>query len=506
MAMRKIMFYILISILFFCPLAGIAESSPWTTTNDKVGLNVHWALGGFNKDSQYSYRLSQSHTKWVREHFYTEVFMVDNPDAWYERYDYVLNEYHKKGIKVLGMLAYGPEHGDYQQPDLELWEDYVRTIVYRYKNRVDAWEIWNEPDSADYLTPHNPETFGPILKTAYRTIKNIDSNALVLNGGLTWPNFYFAEQLFQDYNQYFDRLAVHAYYCRDGNNNQLLADLNSLKEVVNQYRPGEKVWMTEFGCSSFNEASQAAYLENATQAVLETGFVDKIFLYNIRNRDTGDSYEDHFGLLTLDMRPRVSWQWYRKLPRGPYDKPRINVELEQQHAQELKAVLENYFGEGRIPVTAENWSKLVNAYVYGGYPVIAIVQALRFGGITVHPAIHYDYWKESPDYQNYINKDLDHGRFVYAYGKARLPIDQEQAKAQELKQQLQEQYGLEHLRINDTNWIKLLNAYAYGGYPVAAIARAVIYGGKTVHLEIPWKIWQESADYQEFINKLVPTS
>ncbi|PIS42335.1 MAG: hypothetical protein COT24_03885 [Candidatus Kerfeldbacteria bacterium CG08_land_8_20_14_0_20_40_16] len=503
--MRKAFIFIIILVFFFYPLVGFAESSTWAVTNDKVGLNVHWALGGFGKDSQYSYRLTQSRTKWVREHFYTEVFMVENPNAWFERYDYVLNEYHRKGIKVLGMLAYGPEHGDFQQPNLELWEDYVRTIVYRYKNRVAAWEIWNEPDSPSYLNPNNPETFGPILETAYRTIKNIDPGALVLNGGLVWPNFYFAEQLFQNYNQYFDRLAVHAYYCREGNN-QLLTDLNSLQAVVNKYRPGEKIWITELGCSSFDESFQESYLAGTAQAVLEAGFVEKIFLYNIRNRETGNAYEDHFGLLTLDLRPRLSWNWYRKLPRGPYDQPRISVELEQKHAQELRAVLENYFGLGKIPVSAENWSKLVNAYIYGGYPVIAIVQSLRFGGKTVHPTIHYDYWQESIDYQNYINKDLINGRFVYSYGKARLPIDQEQQKALELKQKLQDQFGLEHLRINDTNWVKLLNAYAYGGYPVEAIARAVIYGGKTVHLEIPWKTWQESADYQEFISKPIPTS
>jgi len=504
--MRKISYIFLILLFLISPLKILAESSPWTVTNDKVGLNVHWALGGFGKDDSYRSSLHHSRTKWVREHFYTEVFLTENPEAWFERYDDIMNEYHRKGIKVVAMLAYGPEHDDFQQPNLQLWEYFVRTVVNRYKDRVDAWEIWNEPDSATYLTPPNPETYGPILEVAYRTIKNVDSDSIVLNGGLTWPNYYFAEELFKNYNNYFDRLAVHAYYCRDGNNNQLMADLNSLRKVVDRYRPGEKIWITELGCSSLDESYQKSYLENTTAEILETGFVEKIFLYNIRNRDTGDVYEDHFGLLTLDMRPRLAWDWYSTLPRGSYDKPRIPVELEQKHAQDLKNILENYFGEGKIPVTKENWSKLVNAYIYGGYPVIAIVQSLRFGGKTVHPVIHHDYWSESPDYQAYIDKDLVDGRFVYAYGKARFPIEQEQQKADELKQKLQNQFNLEHLRINDTNWIKLLNAYAYGGYPTEAIARAVIYGGKTVHLEIPWKSWQQSTDYQEYILKPIPNS
>lgn len=502
--MRKIFYIFLILLFLIPPLKILAESSPWTVTNEKVGLNVHWALGGFNKDDSYRFWLHHSKTRWAREHFYTEVFLVEKPEAWFERYDNILNEYHRQGIKVLAMLAYGPEQGDFQQPNLQVWEYFVRTIVHRYKDQVAAWEIWNEPDSATYLTPPNPETYGPILEVAYRTIKNVDPDTIVLNGGLAWPNPYFAEKLFKNYNQYFDRLAVHAYYCRD-NNSQLMADLNSLQEVVNRYRPGEKIWLTELGCSSFDESFQKSYLENTTNQLLAAGFTEKIFLYNIRNRDTGDAYEDHFGLLTLDMRPRLAWEWYSNLPRGPYNKPRISVELEQKHAQELKSILENYFGKGKIPVTKENWSKLVNAYVYGGYPVIALVQALRFGGKTVHPVIHHDYWSKTEEYQAYIDQELVNGRFVYAYGKARLPIEQEQQKAIELKQRLQSQYGLEHLRINNTNWVKLLNAYAYGEYPVEAIARAVIYGGKTVHLEIPWKSWQQSSDYKEYIQKPMPS-
>ncbi|MFA6272200.1 MAG: glycosyl hydrolase [Patescibacteria group bacterium] len=502
--MKKIIFIILIINILIAPSLANA-GDPWVATNDRIGLNVHWALGGFGKDDLYQLRLHQSRTTWVREHFYTEVFMVENPDAWFARYDSILEKYHKEGIKVLGMLAYGVTNGDFYQPDLEVWQDFVRTVVNRYQDKVDAWEIWNEPDSPTYLTPHNPETYGPILETAYRTIKNIDPGALVLNGGLSWFNWYFAEKLFQDYGDYFDRLAVHGYYCEDGNSRQMMSDLNALRSVVGKYRPGEQIWITEFGCSTgspgISEQDQADYLDNATKELLETTFVDKIFLYNIRNRDIGDLYEDSFGLLTLDMQPRLSWDWYRKLPYGPYDQKRISFALEQKHAGELKTILEKYFGAGKIPVSQENWYKLVNAYIYGGYPVIAIVQSLRFGGKTIHPEIHFNYWKNSSDYKEYIGKDLVNGRFVYAYGKARLPIETEQQKAIELKQKLADQFGLEHLRINDTNWVKLFNAYAYGGYPVEAIARAVIYGGKTVHTSIPWKFWQEHPDYQEFIQK-----
>jgi hypothetical protein len=70
-----------------------------------------------------------------------------------------------------------------------------------------------------------------------------------------------------------------------------------------------------------------------------------------------------------------------------------------------------------------------------------------------------------------------------------------------LKESLSRDYNLGRLRINPSNWGKLVNAYVYGGYPVAAIARAVVYGGKTVHSEIPYDAWENTSDYQEYINK-----
>lgn len=50
------------------------------------------------------------------------------------------------------------------------------------------------------------------------------------------------------------------------------------------------------------------------------------------------------------------------------------------------------------------WYTYVNAYVYGGYPIEAIKQGVRFGGKTVHPTRPWSDWKTSADYKAYINR------------------------------------------------------------------------------------------------------
>jgi len=98
---RNIIKIILLSFivsLFVMPLQR-ADAAFFYPTKEHVGLNVHWTLGGFGLDNLYSKRLDESKTKWVREHFYTEVFYSDNT-AWVYRYENKLKEYKKKGIKV----------------------------------------------------------------------------------------------------------------------------------------------------------------------------------------------------------------------------------------------------------------------------------------------------------------------------------------------------------------------------------------------------------------------
>ncbi|MBI5466098.1 MAG: hypothetical protein HY974_02300 [Candidatus Kerfeldbacteria bacterium] len=81
-----------------------------------------------------------------------------------------------------------------------------------------------------------------------------------------------------------------------------------------------------------------------------------------------------------------------------------DLAAERNLAGDLRELLSSAFS-GRTPSAAlRNWYTLVKAYVYGGYPMEAIVKAVKFGGKTVHPAIPWSAWKDSADYKEYINR------------------------------------------------------------------------------------------------------
>lgn len=79
-------------------------------------------------------------------------------------------------------------------------------------------------------------------------------------------------------------------------------------------------------------------------------------------------------------------------------------EDENKLKDELKVELSN-LGISFSKLSQKDQETLFNAYIYGGYPLEAIVQAVKFSGYTVHPTIHWLTWKETKDYKNYINKE-----------------------------------------------------------------------------------------------------
>jgi len=86
-----------------------------------------------------------------------------------------------------------------------------------------------------------------------------------------------------------------------------------------------------------------------------------------------------------------------------YDKARLtSLQAEKNSAQELSKELKKLF-KGPIPVAKSGWPTLVNAYIYGNYPVTAIYKAIIHSGKTVHPYIPWSAWENSSDYKKYIN-------------------------------------------------------------------------------------------------------
>ncbi len=89
---------------------------------------------------------------------------------------------------------------------------------------------------------------------------------------------------------------------------------------------------------------------------------------------------------------------------------------------------------------------------------------------------------------------------IFAYGQPRKDSKIEATKAKELKTKLTVKFG-GAIPVSAKNWPTLVNSYVYGGYPVEAIYKSIIFSGKTVHPTIIWEKWRQTDEYKAYINK-----
>lgn len=115
------------------------------------------------------------------------------------RLDYLVNLYSDRNILYTiaatpQWLAKNPNNPHYAQwlglgsnsiPfDLGHWEKFISIIVKRYNGKIQAYEIWNEPQLADFLYPYtlkNVNALAEMTKRAYNIIKSENKNTLVLS-------------------------------------------------------------------------------------------------------------------------------------------------------------------------------------------------------------------------------------------------------------------------------------------------------------------------------------
>jgi hypothetical protein len=96
--------------------------------------------------------------------------------------------------------------------NIEDWRTYVRTVVSRYKGRIQAYEIWNEPNLTDYWSGSTDQML-TLTKEASQIIHNVDPNALVVSPSATaaYGVPWLAEFLKKGGGQYVDVIAFHFY-------------------------------------------------------------------------------------------------------------------------------------------------------------------------------------------------------------------------------------------------------------------------------------------------------
>ncbi len=176
------------AIIFAAPYSHAAVVPP-----EYFGLHIHRADRGtaWPKVQFGSWRLWDAYVQWP--HLQTTRW------SWsFSRLDHLVELAESNHVSVLLPLGLSPRwasarpdepsaygEGKAAEPaSLEDWRAYVRTVAQRYKGRIGAYEIWNEPNSKDFFSGTTAKLV-ELTCAAYQVIKAVDPAIVVVSPAYT---------------------------------------------------------------------------------------------------------------------------------------------------------------------------------------------------------------------------------------------------------------------------------------------------------------------------------
>lgn len=138
--------------------------------------------------------------------------------------DRIVDQVEKHGLKLLVRVDREPRWAGPPPYNAQHFADFLSALMTRYRGRIHAIQVWNEPNLAREWgnRPPNPRQYVQLLKTAYQAIKAADPNVIVVTAGMAptgtccdiaMPDTDFYRQMYRamggNSDGYFDMLGVH---------------------------------------------------------------------------------------------------------------------------------------------------------------------------------------------------------------------------------------------------------------------------------------------------------
>ncbi|MEV6298426.1 hypothetical protein AB0M02_03365 [Actinoplanes sp. NPDC051861] len=314
---------------------------------------------------------------WAVEH--DEPVAGQEPVLNWAAYDKTINDAHAAGMKILLLMTYSPpwasgDHGskdglDHWFPTPEWtdeWVDFVGKVADRYAGKVEAFEIWNEPNHAEFGN-YGSGSDGERLQTYWELVRKskariLDSGCptcLVVAGGSAAgtrpenqpkvprsepnpnsPAVWLQWAYDHGYGDSFDAVAHHPYpnwtinqgpsqrscgrpdrsqfgppYQEGKPYQQQCGQLAALRAVLVDHGHGhKKIWGTEWGYPTESFSNEHPSLDairdfdaEGIHMWRELDYVGPLFLYQFQDLPCAAGNRDpecHYGIVTQDGTPK----------------------------------------------------------------------------------------------------------------------------------------------------------------------------------------------------------
>lgn len=203
------------------------NTSPVTMTSPDYSMQVFlfWQAEIADRDLKL---VEDAGFRWVKQEFaWRELEGAGKGKFDWERSDRVMDQIDAHGLKVIARLGVQPQWAGGGYPEvgppnnMQDFADFAAAVATRYKGRVDAYQIWNEPNlSREWGNrPPNAAEYTQMLKTAYEAIKAVDPYPIIITAGLApttrnddvaRPDIFYIQEMYDaGAAPYFDALGAH---------------------------------------------------------------------------------------------------------------------------------------------------------------------------------------------------------------------------------------------------------------------------------------------------------
>jgi hypothetical protein len=216
-----------------------------------------------------------------------------------------------------GVTAYAPA-------DPKAFARALAFLAARYRDRVAAWEVWNEPNHPDFWQASDrAAAYAQLLKATYPAVKAADPRATVIGGALSLCDYGFLQRLYVlGAKGSFDAFSVHPYSddvspldARAGTDARysFVRGVPKIRATMLANGDARPLWLTESGWTTstvrgseawrngVSETQQALFIRQQAQQIVRWPYVKANITFNLL--DVGSDRADrnaNFGLLRAD--------------------------------------------------------------------------------------------------------------------------------------------------------------------------------------------------------------
>jgi hypothetical protein len=256
-----------LSLLLIATFAR-AERLPDLAVPDALGVNIHFT----DPKPGEMKMLADAGFKWVRMDFTWGGTERKAGEFSFDAYDRLLAALELHGIRAVFILDYSNRlydggvspHTDEGRAAMAKW---AAAAVAHFKGRGVVWEMWNEPNIAQFWKPRpNADDYAKLALAVAKAIRAASPDELHVGPATSTIDLKFLETCFKaGLLEYWDTVSVHPYRQKDPETAN--DEYRKLRLLIAKYAPKDKkipILSGEWGYSSawasFDEARQAKYL------------------------------------------------------------------------------------------------------------------------------------------------------------------------------------------------------------------------------------------------------